>query len=80
MRMTRFLAGVLALGAAAVLAAQTPAPRPAPAAPDVHTLGPQVGQTVPPSGCCDDRGRPHTLASAAGPKGTMLVFFRSADW
>ena len=26
------------------------------------------------------RGQPQTLASVAGPKGTMLVFFRSADW
>ena len=80
MPMTRLMATVLAFGAAAALAAQAPPPRPAPAAPDVHTLGPQVGQTVPPFELKDAQGRTHTLASAAGPKGTMLVFFRSADW
>ena len=39
--------------------------------PDVSKLGPQVGQPAPPF---------EGLASAAGAKGTMLVFFRSADW
>jgi len=51
-----------------------------PAAPDVSKLGPQVGATVPPFEGIDQFGKPRTLASSAGPKGTMLVFFRSADW
>ena len=47
---------------------------------DVSRLGPQVGDTVPVLRLTDHRGRAQTLASLAGPKGTMLVFFRSADW
>jgi hypothetical protein len=35
---------------------------------------------VPPLSGTDQFGKPHTLASAMGPKGAMLVFFRSADW
>jgi hypothetical protein len=49
-------------------------------APDVDALGPQVGARVPDFRLVDQNGRPHTLASAMGPKGAMLVFFRSADW
>ena len=47
---------------------------------DVARLGPQVGERVPALDLADPAGRRHTLASVAGPKGTMLVFFRSADW
>jgi hypothetical protein len=49
-------------------------------APDTSKLGPQVGQAVPPLEGVDQFGRRHTLSSIAGPRGTMLVFFRSADW
>jgi hypothetical protein len=47
---------------------------------DTSKLGPQVGATVPPFAGVDQFGKSHTLASTYGPKGTMLVFFRSADW
>lgn len=47
---------------------------------DVTTLGPQVGQRALDFRLPDQHGQPQTLASVAGPKGTMLVFFRSADW
>jgi len=47
---------------------------------DVATLGPQVGQRAPDFRLIDQHGRPQTLASVAGPKGTMVVFYRSADW
>lgn len=47
---------------------------------DVTKLGPQVGQVVPALRLQDHLGRTQTLDSVAGPKGTMLVFFRSADW
>ena len=47
---------------------------------DVTTLGPQVGQRALDFRLPDQQGQPQTLASVAGPKGTMLVFFRSADW
>ena len=52
----------------------------APVAIDTSKLGPQVGATVPPFDGVDQFGKSHTLASSYGPKGSMLVFFRSADW
>jgi cytochrome oxidase Cu insertion factor (SCO1/SenC/PrrC family) len=72
-RLTRLMVpSMLALSLAAAL----------PAAPqvDVNTLGPQVGQRALPFSLPDQNGKPQTLASVAGSKGTMLVFFRSADW
>ena len=53
---------------------------PAPPLPDVQKLGPQVGNRVPDFTLKDQEGRPRSLASLVGPKGLMLVFFRSADW
>jgi hypothetical protein len=47
---------------------------------DTSKLGPQVGAVVPAFSGTDQFGKPHTLASTYGPKGAMLVFFRSADW
>ena len=52
----------------------------APAPVDTSKLGPQVGAVVPAFSGIDQFGKPHTLASTYGPKGAMLVFFRSADW
>jgi hypothetical protein len=49
-------------------------------APDVQKLGPQIGAHVPDFSLPDQSGLTHTLASVMGPKGAMLVFFRSADW
>jgi hypothetical protein len=46
---------------------------------DIKT-GPEVGQRVPDFSAIDQNGRNHTLTSIMGPKGAMLVFFRSADW
>ena len=43
-------------------------------------LGPQVRAPVPPFAGVVQFGKRRTLASTYGPKGTMLVFFRSADW
>ena len=43
-------------------------------------VGPQVGAVVPAFTGVDQFGKAHTLASTYGPKGAMLVFFRSADW
>jgi peroxiredoxin len=42
--------------------------------------GPAVGQQVPAFSATDQSGRTQTLQSIMGPKGAMLVFFRSADW
>ena len=53
----------------------------APATPvDTSTIGPQVGARVPPLAGVDQFERAQTLDSISGPKGAMLVFFRSADW
>jgi hypothetical protein len=52
------------------------------AAPAVNldTLGPKVGETALEFELPDQHGARRTLSSLAGPKGTMLVFYRSADW
>ncbi len=42
--------------------------------------GPEVGQPVPAFSAMDQNGQTQTLDSVMGPKGAMLVFFRSADW
>ena len=55
-------------------------PPPQPPLPDVKRLGPQVGSRVPDFTLLDQKGQSRTLASLMGPKGLMLVFFRSADW
>ena len=47
---------------------------------DISSIGPKVGAVAPAFSGTDQNGRIVSLASAAGPKGTMLVFFRSADW
>ena len=47
---------------------------------DVGKLGPQVGARVPDFNLGDQRGKVWTLQSVMGPKGSMIVFFRSADW
>lgn len=47
---------------------------------NVSKLGPQVGQRVPDFNLKDQNGTAWTLESIMGPKGAMLVFFRSADW
>ena len=60
---------------------QTPAPKqPARTKMDVSKLGPQVGERVPDFNLKDQSGKTWTLQSIMGPKGAMLVFFRSADW
>jgi len=47
---------------------------------DVAKLGPQVGQRVPDFNLRDQTGRMRNLQSIMGPRGAMVVFFRSADW
>ncbi len=47
---------------------------------DVSKLGPQVGERVPDFSLTDQNGQTRTLRSIMGPKGAMLLFFRSADW
>jgi cytochrome oxidase Cu insertion factor (SCO1/SenC/PrrC family) len=47
---------------------------------DISKLGPQVGAKAIDFQLTDQFGRQQTLKTLAGPKGTMLVFIRSADW
>src|SRR5262249_62127275 len=68
----------VAILAAGTMSAQTSTP--APEAVDVQKLGPQVGAKVPDFKLNDQQGQPRTLRSVMGPKGALLVFFRSADW
>jgi hypothetical protein len=42
--------------------------------------GPEIGRTVPEFSAPDQTGKTQTLKSIMGPKGALLVFFRSADW
>jgi len=42
--------------------------------------GPEIGQTVPAFSLADQTGATQTLKSVMGPKGVLLVFYRSADW
>jgi AhpC/TSA family len=42
--------------------------------------GPAVGAKAPAFEARDQNGVSHTLASFLGPKGAILVFYRSADW
>ncbi len=42
--------------------------------------GPAVGAHVPDFALADQNGQTHSLKDLSGPKGLMLVFFRSADW
>jgi len=42
--------------------------------------GPKAGQAVPDFRLADQDGTVRTLRSILGPKGALLVFFRSADW
>lgn len=64
--------------ASAGLAVAQPVAAPAPV--NVSALGPQVGQSVPDFRLTDQTGKSWTRDSIMGPKGAMLVFFRSADW
>jgi len=64
----------------AALYAQQPATPSASTPIDVSKLGSQVGERVPDFSLPDQNGKVWTLRSIMGPKGAMLVFYRSADW
>lgn len=42
--------------------------------------GPAVGEKVPPFEAVDQNGQRRDFASLRGPRGLVLLFFRSADW
>jgi hypothetical protein len=68
---------IIAAGVAAGMFSAQPAPR---ERINVSKLGPQVGERVPDFSLKDQEGKTRNLNSIMGPKGAMLVFFRSADW
>jgi hypothetical protein len=70
------LSAALVLCAVALLAGGAQLP----VAIDTSAIGPQVGARVPAFAGVDQFGRAQSLESSLGPKGAMLVFFRSADW
>ena len=80
MRLSRRPASHLALTLLAAPLAPTAAMAQSPPRIDVSKLGPQVGERVPDFTLKDQNGKPWTLQSIMGPKGVMLVFYRSADW
>ncbi|HEY6905047.1 MAG TPA: hypothetical protein VI216_12125 [Candidatus Acidoferrales bacterium] len=47
---------------------------------DRYTTGPEPRERIPDFSLPDQQGVPRSLASLAGPKGLLLVFYRSADW
>jgi hypothetical protein len=50
------------------------------AAVESMSIGLSVGQKVPAFSLCDQFGHMQTLDSLKGSHGTVLLFFRSADW
>jgi hypothetical protein len=62
-----------------LLLAGAAAARQAPAV-DLDAIGPKVGETVSDFELRDAAGTPRRLSALLGPKGAMLVFYRSADW
>jgi hypothetical protein len=42
--------------------------------------GPAIGTRMPEFALRDQDGKSRTLQNILGPKGAVLVFFRSADW
>jgi peroxiredoxin len=65
---------ILAVAALATLAVATTANADAPFGPKVGTRAPDVGVLA------DQGGRMHAVRDLAGPKGVVLMFFRSAEW
>ena len=44
------------------------------------SVGLEIGQQVPIFALPDQFGHEHTNETLKGPKGTVILFFRSADW
>jgi cytochrome oxidase Cu insertion factor (SCO1/SenC/PrrC family) len=42
--------------------------------------GPRIGQRIPNFQVTDQNGQQQTFESIRGPRGAMIVFYRSADW
>ena len=42
--------------------------------------GPEIGQRIPNFQGIDQNGRQQSFGSIRGPRGALIVFYRSADW
>ena len=42
--------------------------------------GPDIGKPMPSFQAQDQDGKTHTLRGLLGPKGAVILFYRSADW
>ena len=80
MRLVRLIGAALALSTCVDWTMQAQQAAPARTRIDVSKLGPQVGQLVPDFRLPDQAGKVWTRASIMGPKGALLLFYRSADW
>jgi hypothetical protein len=47
---------------------------------DSSSIGPQIGEKAPAFAARDQFGHEQTNEALKGPNGTVLLFFRSADW
>ncbi len=70
----------VATGTPIVAAQQQKRLRPLPELDQNVKTGPAVGSQVPPFEAVDQYGRLQTFETLRGPKGLILLFFRSADW
>ncbi len=50
------------------------------AQPFAQKTGPAIGAPIPAIQADDQNGKTQKLESLRGPKGTILLFIRSADW
>ena len=80
MRMKLLVSGSVALSLAALLSVPAVAAAQGRQRVDVAKLGPQVGERVPDFSLPDQTGKVRNLQSIMGPRGAMIVFYRSADW
>ena len=47
---------------------------------DRYATGPEPGEHIPDFSLPDQEGVLRSVANLAGPRGLLLVFYRSADW
>lgn len=78
--MKQLVSGAAALSVVALLSVAAVAAAQGRQRVDVSTLGPQVGERVPDFSLPDQTGTVRNLPSVMGPRGALIVFYRSADW
>jgi len=74
------VATILFISSQALLAQTSPARRASVNDRAEGGTGPEIGQKIPLFRASDQHGKLQDFNSIRGPKGAMIVFFRSADW